>query len=79
MSRGNNILKTETLQHLGLHLQSDLNSKTHINYIYKRIYQAAGIQKLKILSKKPLLCITHFIHGSLQYRILREAIQNLQF
>ena len=34
---GKNILKTDTVHYFGLHLQNDLNSKTHINYVYKNI------------------------------------------
>ena len=40
---GSIIVKTDSVHYLGLHLQSDLNLKTHIDYVYKKIPQAAGI------------------------------------
>jgi len=40
---GNDIQQSESVKYLGLNIRNNLNFNHHINYVYNKVIQAAGI------------------------------------
>jgi len=40
---GNDIQQIDSVKYLGLKIQNNLNSNHHVNYVYNKVAQAAGI------------------------------------
>ena len=75
----NDIKQSHTIKYLGLNLQSNLKSNDHLNYVYKKVSQEAGIiSKIRhYVNKKTLLMMYYsFVYCHLQYGILTWANTN---
>ena len=75
----NDIKQSQKIKYLGLNLQSNLKSNDHLNYVYKKVSQAAGIiSKIRhYVNKKTLLMMYYyFLYRHLQYGILTWANTN---
>ena len=73
---GNVIHQTDTVKYLGLHLQDNLKSNSQINYVLKKVSQAAGIiSKIRhFVNKKTLVMMYYsFVYCHLHYGILTWA------
>ena len=75
----NDIKQSHTIKYFGLNLQSNLKSNDHLNYVYKKVSQAAGIisKIMHYVNKKTLLMMYYFfVYCHLQYGILTWANTN---